>query len=232
MVGRSARHGPGPTRLGRSRTALAGALAALVVAQVLTGLGYLFVLTTVPPELGLRTGPRSPSVGPPRHLAPTGEPAPAAVDPGGPLRATDLDIPKLGIRSTVLELGVDATGALQPPAEPDVVGWFSGAAAPGEQGPTVIAGHVDSRTGPGIFFDLKDLARGDLVEVGRSDGRTATYRVTGVQVVDKDRFPTQQVYGPTAGAELRLITCGGTFDRTTGHYLRNVVVSGMLVDPS
>ena len=96
----------------------------------------------------------------------------------------------------------------------------------------MIAGHVDSRTGPGIFFDLKDLARGDLVEVGRSDGRTATYRVTGVQVVDKDRFPTQQVYGPTAGAELRLITCGGTFDRTTGHYLRNVVVSGMLVDPS
>jgi LPXTG-site transpeptidase (sortase) family protein len=220
---------PGPQPQGRGRRAAAGALGTLVLVQVLTALGFLFVLTTLPPKLDLQTGPRSPTVGPAGELAPTGLPTAPAAAGRDSLRATELDIPKLGIRSKLLELGVDGTGALQPPTEPDVVGWFAGAAAPGEQGPMVIAGHVDSRTGRGIFFDLEDLRRGDLVDVGRSDGRTATYRVTGVRVVDKDHFPTQQVYGPTAGAELRLITCGGTFDRTTGHYLRNVVVSGVLV---
>ena len=200
----------------------AGALAGLVAALILAALGYLFAPSDVVAQRP------DPPIGPNPEAA-RSDPAP----PGSPpLRATELDIPKLGIRADLLELGVDATGALQPPPAPDLVGWFGGAAAPGEQGPTVIAGHVDSRTGPGIFYGLKDLVRGDLVAVGRSDGRTATYRVTGVQVVDKDRFPTQQVYGPTAGAELRLITCGGTFDRTTGHYLRNVVVSGVLVEPS
>jgi sortase (surface protein transpeptidase) len=93
----------------------------------------------------------------------------------------------------------------------------------------VIAGHVDSQNSPGVFFRLKDLGVGDEVTVGRSDGRTARYRVTGVLTVDKDAFPTQLVYGPTAGPELRLITCGGSFDRDSGHYLRNVVVSAVLV---
>ena len=84
--------------------------------------------------------------------------------------------------------------------------------------------------GPGVFYDLKDLVRGDRVVLRRSDGQTATYRVTSVLTVDKDQFPTRQVYGPTPGPELRLITCGGTFDRAAGHYLRNVVVSGVLAD--
>jgi sortase (surface protein transpeptidase) len=83
-----------------------------------------------------------------------------------------------------------------------------------------------------VFYRLKDLVPGDLVDVGRSDGKTARYRVTQVTTVEKDQFPTQQVYGPTPGAELRLITCGGSFDRAARHYLRNVVVSGVLVGPS
>jgi LPXTG-site transpeptidase (sortase) family protein len=96
----------------------------------------------------------------------------------------------------------------------------------------VIAGHVDSKDGPGVFYRLKDLAPGDQVDVGRSDGKTARYRITEVFTVEKDKFPTQKVYGQTPGSELRLITCGGTFDEVAGHYLRNVVVSGVLVDPS
>lgn len=209
------------------RALATGALTGLIVLQVLVALAFLLVVTTVPARPDLQAGPPLPVVAP----VDTAD-APPPVDPGpavGPVRATRLDIPKLGIAQNLIELGVDPTGVLQPPDRPDVAGWFPGAAAPGEQGPTVIAGHVDSRSGPGVFFALKDLARGDLVDVGRSDGRTATYRVTGTLVVDKDEFPTWQVYGPTAGAELRLITCGGGFDRSTGHYLRNVVVSAVLV---
>ncbi len=210
-------------------------LAVLTTAQLLASLGYLLVITTIPQYIDLRTGPRQERVDPPAALAQDVGPAvPAAAAPAAPVvpvvRATDLYIPKLKLRQSLVELGVDPAGTLQTPPTPEVAGWFTGAAAPGEVGPTVIAGHVDSTTGPGVFYQLKDLARDDLVEVGRSDGRTARYRVTDVQTVAKDRFPTQQVYGPTAGAELRLITCGGTFDRVAGHYLRNVVVSGVLVD--
>jgi LPXTG-site transpeptidase (sortase) family protein len=204
-----------------------GALALLTVLHLVAALTFLFVLTTVPPDLDMQTGPR-PSAPAPQ---PAGSlPAPAPPGSAQSLRATELEIPALDIHQYLLELGVDGTGVLLPPVRPDVAGWFSGAAAPGEPGPTVIAGHVDSTSGPGVFYDLKDLVRGDRVVLRRSDGQTATYRVTSVLTVDKDRFPTQQVYGPTPGPELRLITCGGTFDRATGHYLRNVVVSGVLAD--
>jgi sortase (surface protein transpeptidase) len=209
-------------------------LALLTVAHLVAALTFLFILTTVPPDLDLQTGPRPPSNAPssagPPPAEPQSAPAPTGSLPG--LRATVLDIPKLDIHQNLLELGIDGAGTLLPPVAPDVAGWFPGAAAPGEQGPTVIAGHVDSTRGPGVFYALKDLVRGDQVQVGRSDGRSATYRVTNVLTVDKDRFPTQQVYGPTAGPELRLITCGGSFDRASGHYQRNVVVSAVLADRS
>lgn len=157
--------------------------------------------------------------------------APLVLRPPVPpaVRATDVDIPALGVHSVLVPLGVDAVGALVPPVSPSVAGWFTGGAAPGEPGPTVIAGHVDSRTGPGVFYRLRDLAPGDEVTVGRSDGTVARYRVTVLTVVAKKAFPTDTVYGPTPGPELRLITCGGEFDRSAGHYLRNVVVSAVLV---
>lgn len=167
----------------------------------------------------------APAGTPPGPAGPAG-PAPA------PVRATVLDIPTLGVHGDLIDLGVNRAGVLQAPPSPDVAGWFTGAAVPGEVGPSVIAGHVDSKAGPGVFYRLKDLAPGDEVEVGRSDGRTARYRVTHVVTVAKRAFPTREVYGPTAGPELRLITCGGEFDRSAGHYLRNVVVSAVLVDPT
>ena len=103
---------------------------------------------------------------------------------------------------------------------------------PGEVGPTVIAGHVDSYEGPGIFYRLDTLRPGDLVTVGRSDGVAIRYRVTDVVNVPKDAFPTRQVYGPTPGPKLRLITCGGEFDHSARRYLRNVVVSAVYADAS
>jgi LPXTG-site transpeptidase (sortase) family protein len=157
------------------------------------------------------------------------EPQPAAVA----ATASTLDVPRLGIsRSSLVGLGVDNAGELVPPASIAAAGWFTGSAVPGQVGPTVIAGHVDSYEGPGIFFRLDTLRPGDLVAVGRSDGVTVRYRVTDVATVAKDAFPTQAIYGPSPGPELRLITCGGEFDHTARRYLNNVIVSAVYADAS
>lgn len=156
---------------------------------------------------------------------------PPSVVPAG--RAVTLDVPRLKIRgSSLVNLGVDPEGVVVPPESEAVAGWLTGSAVPGAVGPTVIAGHVDSYRGPGIFFRLDTMRAGDLVSVGRSDGVTVRFRVTDVIVVPKNAFPTEQVYGPTPGAELRLITCGGEFDHRARRYLRNVVVSAVFVDSS
>ncbi len=172
-----------------------------------------------------RPPPRPVATAAARSAAPAPPPGPAAA----PARATTLDVPALGIvRAGLVPLGVDGASALVPPDSPGVPGWYTGSAAPGDVGPTVIAGHVDSRTGPGIFFRLGDLRPGDTVTVGRSDGATVRYRVTDVVSVPKTAFPTGRVYGPTPGPELRLITCGGEFDHVVRSYPRDVVVSGVL----
>ena len=110
------------------------------------------------------------------------------------------------------------------PASTAVAGWYTGGPRPGAAGAAVIAGHVDSRTGPGIFFWLRSLHPGDRVYVGRADGTMAVFTVTSVRMYAKDQFPTAAVYGAVPDAELRLITCGGVFDRSLGSYLSNVVV--------
>jgi LPXTG-site transpeptidase (sortase) family protein len=111
-----------------------------------------------------------------------------------------------------------------PPTDFAQAGWFAAGPVPGDVGPAVIAGHVDSRTGPAVFFRLEELSPGDTVLVTRSDGRDVEFRVTEVARYPKDDFATEEVYGPTTGAELRLITCGGTFDPSRRSYEDNVVV--------
>lgn len=143
-----------------------------------------------------------------------------------------LVIPALGIRSNLLHLGQAADGSLRVPtgADYDKPGWYRYSPTPGSVGPAVIAGHVDSaRGGPSVFFRLGSLRRGDAVRVARADGTTALFEVDSVQRFHKTAFPTRLVYGDTDHAVLRLITCGGEFDRATGHYLDNIVVSASLV---
>jgi sortase (surface protein transpeptidase) len=115
------------------------------------------------------------------------------------------------------------------PEDVATAGWFAGGPAPGADGPAVIAGHLDSRDGPGVFAALPRVAVGAAVQVARADGTRADFVVTAVQQVRKTAFPTNAVYGPVAGPELRLITCGGAFDHRTGHYVDNVVVYARLV---
>lgn len=134
-------------------------------------------------------------------------------------------IPSLGVDAPLESLVRDETGWIQPPVLVDQAGWYRDGVVPGDIGPSVIAGHVDSRIGPGVFLRLSELAPGDIVDVVLSDGTTRTFAVTGSMSVPKEDFPTEDVYGPTPTAQLRLITCGGVFDDSYGHYVDNVVVS-------
>jgi sortase family protein len=133
-------------------------------------------------------------------------------------------IPAIGVSAPVVPLGLDRTGALEVPRDFADTGWWTGGARPGERGPAVIAGHVDSSTGPAVFFRLGELRSGDAITVERVDGSSVRFRVERSGRYPKDRFPTAQVYGSTRAPALRLITCSGTFDRATGHYLDNTVV--------
>jgi sortase (surface protein transpeptidase) len=137
-----------------------------------------------------------------------------------------VDIPSIGARSTLIQLGLDANKAIQVPPvdQPQQAGWYQYGPTPGQTGPAVIIGHIDGDHRQGIFWRLHDVKPGATVSVGRQDGRTVNFTVTKVDQVAKSAFPTNAVYGDTAGPELRLITCGGAFDSTTGHYLDNVIV--------
>jgi hypothetical protein len=159
-----------------------------------------------------------------RRAAVPGPSATAAV-----ARPTELIIPVIGVRTGLIRLGLTKTGALQVPPTAAVAGWFSGSPRPGAIGAAVIAGHIDSQLGPGIFFRLRLLHPGNRVYVRRADGTVVVFRVTSLRTYLKTRFPAAGVYGPVPDAQLRLITCGGTFDPATGHYLSNVIAFAQLV---
>jgi LPXTG-site transpeptidase (sortase) family protein len=147
----------------------------------------------------------------------------------GDVTAVRVGIPAISVDSDLVGLGVDDAGALVPPSDFSSAGWFAAGPVPGDVGPAVIAGHVDSRSGPAVFYRLEELTAGDAVRVTRSDGRDVEFRVTRVAQYPKADFGTEEVYGPTTGPELRLITCGGTFDRSRRSYLDNVVVYAVAV---
>ncbi len=161
--------------------------------------------------------PKPRRTGRPRAVdpAPARAPAPAA----DPVR---LRVPSIGVDTDLLDLALDADGALEVPEDPDRAGWFAGGTAPGDPGAAVLAGHVDSMDGPAVFYLLSALRPGAEVLVDREDGTTATFRVDRVVRYPKDELPTADVYAAT-GTALRLVTCGGVFDDDSGHYRDNVV---------
>ena len=141
-------------------------------------------------------------------------------------------IPAIGVDSALIALGLAADGTLQVPVDGSVAGWFTGSPTPGERGPAVIAAHVDWNHAPGVFFHLRDLEPGAEVAVDRADGTTAQFEVLEVEQYPKDAFPTERVYGDIDYAGLRLITCGGSFDRAARSYRDNVVVYAGLIGAS
>lgn len=221
-AGRESRHvGPGrPWRWLRRRPAAAALLCCGLIA-VGGGAGGLVLLT----------GPLAHHVISPRPVAhpgpaPTGAVA-APPRPTGPARVArpvSLSIPVIGVHTRLIRLGLTAQGTLQVPASTAVAGWYTGGPRPGQVGSAVIAGHIDSYLGPGVFFRLRLLRPGNRVYVRQAGGRLAVFRVYAEHSYPKDHFPTQRVYGPAPDPELRLITCGGTFNPATRSYLNNVVV--------
>jgi sortase (surface protein transpeptidase) len=140
-----------------------------------------------------------------------------------------IGIPSIGVDSALMGLGLEADGSLEVPPEGFPAGWYTGAPTPGELGPAIIAGHVDWAGSPGVFFSLRDLGPGDTIDVDREDGSTARFAVSSVQQFPKDAFPTEAVYADIDHAGLRLITCGGSFDRDARSYRDNIVVFADLV---
>lgn len=141
-----------------------------------------------------------------------------------------IDIASIDVHSTgLVPLSVGADGVLAAPTDFGAPGWYTGGPTPGQLGPAVIAGHVDGPRGPAIFYRLGELVAGAEVTVTREDGSVARFTIDSVARYAKAEFPTSLVYGNTSNrAEIRLITCGGAFDRATGHYVDNIIAFGHL----
>jgi len=135
-----------------------------------------------------------------------------------------LRIPAVQIDTTLVQLGRQPDGTIAVPPTPTVAGWYAQGPRPGQAGPAVIVGHVDSSSGPGVFFRLYQLVPGATVDIDRADGTTIAFRVTGTSRVPKTNFPTDQVYSPTLEPSLQLVTCGGSFDFRARSYRDNVIV--------
>lgn len=170
-------------------------------------------------ESAVRDAPPAPSAAP---SIPTPPPAPAPAAPAPP--PVSVAVPAIALESPLIDLGIEADGTMEVPVDFDDVGWFTGGGRPGGAGPTVIAAHVDSPTGPAAFIDLDQLVVGDAVTVTGADGTAHDYVVTRVEQYAKNAFPTAEVFGASARDELRLITCTGVFDPGASSYVDNLVV--------
>jgi Sortase domain len=221
-------------RRGRRTTAVMAALLVLAGAVALVvGLSSQHHAPQPPASAGRATTSAGPASSPTGSSTSSAEPQPAAgaVTPLPAAEPTHLDVPAIGVSSDLLQLGQNPDGTVEVPplARDSKAGWYRESPTPGELGPAVLLGHVDSAEyGPGVFFKLGALKPGDTVSVTRADHTTATFTVTRVASFPKDQFPTLEVYGNTDDAELRLITCGGAFDSAARSYLDNIVVYAAL----
>jgi sortase (surface protein transpeptidase) len=143
---------------------------------------------------------------------------------------THISVPSVGIDSSVMSVGKAADGTIETPPVLDwTTGWYKYSPTPGQTGPAVIVGHVDNYKGISVFWKLRDVKKGDIINVARADGRTVKFKVTGLHQFDQDNFPTQEVYGNLKYPGLRLITCGGSFNKQTASYTQNTVVYAFMV---
>ena len=143
---------------------------------------------------------------------------------------TRIRIPSIEVDSALEDLRLGDGGRLDPPVDFDSAGWYSGGVVPGEIGPAIIAGHVDSTTGPSVFARLAQLSQGDQVLITMTDGAELSFTISGSMQSPKSAFPTADVYGIVPDAQLRLITCDGFFDASVGHYTDNLIVFAALDD--
>lgn len=143
----------------------------------------------------------------------------------------NIEIPRIGVHTKVIQLGLAADGTVQVPPfdHADEVGWYTQSPVPGDKGPSVLIGHIDSPQGPAVFYRLATLAAADQVRIQRKDGTIAVFKINAVRTVTKSHFPTRSVYGNLKYPGIRLITCGGAYDATEGGYQGNTIAYGSLV---
>ncbi|MEU0158042.1 class F sortase [Streptomyces sp. NPDC006261] len=163
---------------------------------------------------------------------PLGAPLPPAHEPVEGAAPRSVEVPSVGIDAPVVRRGLDEDGAIDPPPYdlPQTAGWYGKGTQPGAEGAALLVGHVDTETKPAVFYGLSAVRPGEKVRVTRDDGSVAEFTVDDVQVVTRERFDAEKAYGPRVDgrAELRLITCGGTYDQKSRSYTANVVVSAYL----
>lgn len=204
---------PRPAPAERSSTNVLVLLASAVAAVLLGG-----VVAAAAPRIGApdpSEAASTPPPAPPREMVRSDSPAVA------PIR---IDIPAAGVSAAVDEIGLLDDGTMAVPEDFARTGWYGGLEAPGQAGTAVVVGHLDSHTGPAVFFNVPRLRTGDDITITRADNTTVVFVVDRVEQYRKKQFPTIAVYAPTGEPSLRLITCGGKFDRRTRHYSDNIVV--------
>jgi len=176
------------------------------------------------------SSPSYPGSGSPAIAHNNNAPPTSQADPAERSTPVRVQIPSIDVDATLMDLGLRDNGTMEVPPDGTQAGWYTGAPAPGELGPAVIAGHVDWGGRPGVFYHLRALKPDNRIVVTREDGSTAMFRVTRLEQVLKSNFPTKSVYGNIDHAGLRLITCGGSFDSQARSYEGNVIVFAELVD--
>lgn len=223
-------HRPGGRRVATGLLLLGSGVSIGVIGAVLAQRGQPERLS-----VGAVTQARVPAA---ERTLPAGFAPPAAVPVLPPATGigqppVEIAVPVVKMRSELVGLRLNRDGALQVPSDYARAGWYSAGSAPGEAGPpALIVGHVDSTRGPAVFYRLRQLRTGDAVLVRRADGVTLRFAVYRIAEYPKSHFPADSVYGATRRAEIRLITCGGEFDRAAGHYLGNVVVYAAATHPA
>ncbi|MGR6916335.1 class F sortase [[Actinomadura] parvosata] len=222
---------PPSRRTAGNRLLLAGAAAVSIAGVLLIGLGVSGALGggAAPAPMAARQS-RSPAASP-KDL-----PGVRASKVAGPMRAarpTAVYIPSIGVAAPLMELGLDADGAIQNPPfnPPNLAGWYRYGPVPGQRGAAVITGHLDTRTGPAVFARLKEVKRGAQVQVLRADRSVAVFVVDKVEHAPKRGFPAKKVYAKLRYPGLRLVTCGGAFDRQAHSYEENTIVYAHLAAP-
>ena len=190
----------------------------------------------VPPARSSAARPSAAGRGGPRTLAaawiaagakgidPNATPLPTTASGSNGPPPVRIEIPTIGVAAPVDPAGKNGDGTLAVPTDFARTSYYTGRPVPGDAGPAIVVGHVDGRRGPAVFYRLRELQPGAEVRVHRADGSVATFVVERSKQVPKNAFPTDEVYGPTPGPTLRLITCGGSFDNRTGHYRDNTII--------
>jgi len=210
-----------PSRTASSKSSLAkrtkSASAAIVINLVFVLAGAVGMMYVISPSM-FRSAAQQPVA---KVSAIPEKKAPPSLPRSLPMRLT---APDISLDTELVTTGKNEQGELAVPERHDVAAWYELSPTPGEIGPSVIVGHVDTYLGPSVFFYLKDLKPGQFVYVDRADGSRVKFRVDRSELVDQDAFPTQEVYGNIDHAGLRLITCGGAFNPAKGEYLQNTVV--------